>query len=174
MQHQRKLWPMVSVAVVLALSVPTIGSGQSRGLEDGRHNTGVEATNDPALPGSGQMHEEDRTGSTGPSGTRSTSPTSGAIDASGRVTKGAGDSAVTENDRELVSRVRVALSGNPNFPVTEESLHLKADNGIIHLHGWVASDQEREAMASTVRELAGVQGVVNHLQIRTAALEPRR
>lgn len=70
--------------------------------------------------------------------------------------------------------MRLVLSGNLDFPVTEETLHLKVDNGIVHLHGWVSSDQEREAMAATVRDLSGVQGVVNHLQIRTAALEPLR
>ena len=46
--------------------------------------------------------------------------------------------------------------------------------GLSTSTGWVASDQEREAMAETVSDLAGVQGVVNHLQIRTAALEPLR
>lgn len=70
--------------------------------------------------------------------------------------------------------MRLALNGNPDFPVTEETLQLKVDNGIIHLHGWVSSDQEREAMAATVRNLSGVQGVVDHLQIRMAALEPLR
>jgi osmotically-inducible protein OsmY len=132
---------------------------------------GVEAADDEALTGSGQMHEEDRTGTTGPSGSRTTSPMdTGAVDGTGRVTKGYGDYAVTTNDRSLVSQVRMALIGNPEFQATEETIHLKADNGVVHLHGWVSSEQERQAMAATVRDVSGVQEVVNHLQVRSATI----
>jgi len=124
----------------------------------------------PAI-GSGNMQEEDRTGTTGPAGTRSTSSLdNGAVDAMGRAAKSAGDDAVTENDRALVSQVRAALRGRPDFNTAEDTLHLKADNGTIYLYGWVANEQERAAMAETVRDTAGVQEVVNNLQVRTGAL----
>jgi len=124
----------------------------------------------PAI-GSGNMHEEDRTGTTGPAGTRSTSSlNNGAIDSMGRAAKSAGDDAVTENDRALVSQVRTALKGRSDFTSAEDTLHLKADNGTIYLYGWVANAQERAAMAETVRDIAGVQEVVNNLRVRPGAL----
>jgi len=128
----------------------------------------------PAI-GSGNMHEEDRTGTTGPAGSRSTSSlNNGAVDAMGRAAKSAGDDAVTENDRALVSQVRAALRGRPDLNSAEDTLHLKADNGAIYLYGWVANEQERTATAETVRDITGVQGVINNLQVRTRALGAAR
>ncbi len=128
---------------------------------------GATGIDEPPLTGSGGMNEEDRTGTTGPSGTRSTaSLNTGAVDTMGRITKSAGDEAVTENDRALVSQARAALAGNPTINPTEGSVHLKADNGIIYLSGWAANERERLAMAETVRGLTGVQAVVNNLQVR--------
>jgi osmotically-inducible protein OsmY len=68
----------------------------------------------------------------------------------------------------------MALIGNPEFRATEETIHLKADNGVVHLHGWVSGEQERQAMAATVRDVSGVQEVVNHLQVRSATIGPVR
>jgi osmotically-inducible protein OsmY len=93
----------------------------------------------------------------------------GAVDTIGRTTKSYGDYAVTTNDRALISQVRMALGGNPEFQASD-TLHLKADNGTVHLFGWVSSEREREAMEATVRDLSGVQGVVNHLQVRAATI----
>jgi len=131
---------------------------------------GSQAADDQASPGSGQMAEEDRTGSSGPSGTRSTSPlNTGAIDTIGRVTKPAGDYAVTEVDRGLASQLRLALNGHPNLPVTEENVHLVVDNGFVTLQGWVPSEQDRMAIAEHVRGVSGVQGIDNQLRVRSHA-----
>jgi len=124
-----------------------------------------------ALAGSGGMHEEDRTGTSGPSGTRSTSPlNTGAIDPIGRTTKSAGDYAVTENDRALASRIRLALNGNPEVPVTEENLHIKVDNGDVTLQGWVNSERERTTLTDKVRAMSGVKNVNNQLEVRAGSL----
>lgn len=131
---------------------------------------GVAALDDRALPGSGQMAEEDRTGSSGPSGTQSTLPSNtGAIDPVGRVAKPAGDYAVTAVDRALASQVRLALNGNPNFTVTEENVHLVVDNGFVTLQGWASNERERVAIAERVKEITGVQGVDNQLRVRPNA-----
>jgi hyperosmotically inducible protein len=114
--------------------------------------------------GSGSMHQEDRTGTTGPSGSQSTTTQSGSVDPTARVAKPAGDYAATDNDRELVSRIRLALTG-PQFNLTENNLHIVADNGEIALYGWVKSEQEKKAISDRVRTEAGVQGVNNYLRI---------
>jgi len=119
------------------------------------------------------MSEEDRTGSTGPSGTRSTSPTNtGAIDAEGRVAKPAGDSAVTEVDRGLASQIRTSLTGNPNFLATPDNVHLVVNNGFVTLQGWVPSEEDRLAIAAHVQKQAGVQGLNNQLRVRQGANVP--
>jgi len=93
------------------LSISSIALGQSYDRGDQRNNEvteqsrslpsqppaagfpatdsrGVATPDKQVLPGSGKMAKEDRTGSTSPSGTRSTSiPNTGAIDTVGRVTK---------------------------------------------------------------------------------------
>src|SRR5262245_27674092 len=105
MKNHRRLFYAVCITGLTSLNLPSAVMGQNRGSA---------APDGSATTGSGIMSEEDRTGSTGPSGTRSTSPTNtGAIDAEGRVAKPAGDSAVTEVDRGLAAQIRTSLTGNP-------------------------------------------------------------
>lgn len=94
----------------------------------------------------------------------------GAIDPIGSVSKPAGDYVVTEKDRDLASRIRLALIGNPDVSVTEDNIHLKVDNGEVTLHGWVNSEQERAAIAAEVRQLSGVRELNNQLQVRAGSL----
>jgi osmotically-inducible protein OsmY/uncharacterized protein YmfQ (DUF2313 family) len=130
-----------------------------------------------ALLGSGKMAKEDRTGSTGPSGTRSTSiPNTGAVDTAGRVTKPAGDEAVTEVDRGLASGIRSSLLGHPDLLAgSGENVHLIVNNGFVTIQGWVPSEQNRRAIADRIQEHAGVQGIDNQLLVRSeTSLENRR
>jgi osmotically-inducible protein OsmY len=125
------------------------------------------AVGDPHLPGSGSMHESDRTGTTGPTGTRSFTPNSGSVDPLARTTKPAGDYAKTTADRNIAAAVRLALNGNPAFAVTDENVHVTVDNGEVTLQGWVRNEGERRAITTTVGEVAGVQRVNNRLQVRS-------
>jgi len=142
----------------------------------GTDSHGVATANDQALPGSGKMAEEDRTGTTGPSGTRSTSVlNNGAVDAIGRVTKPAGDEAVTEVDRGLASEIRSSLLGHRDFSGNEENVHLIVNNGFVTIQGWAPSEQDRRAIADHIQEQAGVQGIDNQLLVRSqTSLENRR
>lgn len=118
------------------------------------------------MPGSGSMHESDRTGTTSPSGTSSFTPSSGSVDPAARAAKPAGDQATTTADRSIAEAVRVALNGNPAFAATDENVHVKVDNGEVTLQGWVKNEGEKQAISSTVTEVAGVQKVKNQLQVR--------
>jgi osmotically-inducible protein OsmY len=115
------------------------------------------------------MHEEDRTASTGPSGSRPLSTHSGAVDATARATKPSGDHAVTAVDRNLAALVRSALSGDPSLPVRDDNIHVKVDNGHVSLHGWVKSEQEKEMISARVRAVEGVRALDNQLQIASGA-----
>lgn len=135
---------------------------------------GMRAAGDDATAGSGSMDEEDRTGSTGPSGTSSYSSTdTGAIDATARAAKPAGDYATTTNDRGVAARVRTMVQGDPALGVTDDSLHIIVDNGDVTLRGWIQNDQQREAINARVREIPGVQSVRNEMLLRSGAVSSK-
>ena len=120
----------------------------------------------PQLPGSGVMEGTDRTGTTGPSGSRAFSPSDGAVDTIGRMAKPAGDFAATDTDRDLAARIRMAVEGDPALgPILDKSLHIKADNGAVTLLGLVTDEQTKEQINAKVTAIAGVQSVDNKLSI---------
>ncbi|MEW6301541.1 MAG: BON domain-containing protein [Thermodesulfobacteriota bacterium] len=125
---------------------------------------GAAATDDPQETGSGSMHEADRTGTTGPSGSMNAAVDSGPVDPQARLAKPAGDYAVTNVDRDLVARVRLALT-DPQLPVSEDNIHIVADNGEITLFGAVPTEQAKEAIAEKARAQRGVQGVDNRIRV---------
>lgn len=123
-------------------------------------------TQDPSLPGSGSMHETDRTGTTGPSGSRTFSTESGAVDTEARVAKPAGDYAVTDVDRSLVAAIRTQLTGDPELTgVSEDSLHIKANNGAVTLEGRVTTTAVKDKITAAVKDVPGVQSVANHMDV---------
>ncbi|HXG17988.1 MAG TPA: BON domain-containing protein [Methylomirabilota bacterium] len=124
-----------------------------------------EAVGERQETGSGNMHDEDRTGTTGPSGSRSFSTTTGSVDPGERFAKPAGDYAVTTVDRSIAERVRTMLNGDPSLFVTPDNVHIKVDNGYVILSGWANSQQEKDLITERVQEISGVQGVDNHLQV---------
>jgi osmotically-inducible protein OsmY len=111
------------------------------------------------------MHEEDRTGSTGPSGSHLFSTKTGAADATARATKPAGDYVVTTVDRGIAARVRSALSGDSTLLVSDENVHIKVDNGQVILHARVNSEREKEMISDRIREIEGVRALDNQLAI---------
>jgi osmotically-inducible protein OsmY len=111
------------------------------------------------------MHQEDRTSSTGPSGSRSFSTTTSAIDSTARGAKIAGDEAVTAVDRDVAARVRTALSGDLAQPVGDENIHIRVSNGQVILQGWVKSQEEKNRISTKVAGLEGVQGLDNQLVV---------
>ena len=122
--------------------------------------------NSPALPGSGGMDEGDRTGTTGPAGSRSFSTGGGAVDVEARVAKPAGDYAVTDVDRGLAATIRTQLMGDPELVgVTDDSLHIKVNNGAVTLEGQATTTIAKDKITTKVKEIAGVQSVTNDMEI---------
>ncbi len=113
--------------------------------------------------GSGNMHEEDRTSSTGPSGSRPFSTTTSSVDSTARAAKIAGDEAVTAIDRDIAARVRTALSGDLAQPISDQNVHIKVNNGQVILQGRVNTQDEKDVIGAKVARLDGVQGVDNQL-----------
>ena len=112
------------------------------------------------------MHEADRTGTTGPSSSRAFSTESGAVSAEARVTKPAGDYAVANVDRGLAADIRTQLMGDPELAgVTEDSLHIKVNNGAVTLEGRATTAKVKDKITATVKEIAGVQSLTNQMEI---------
>jgi hypothetical protein len=66
----------------------------------------------------------------------------------------AGDFAVTENDRALAARIRVSLEGDPKWVgISEDSLHIRVDNGMVTLQGQVATDTLIMQLGNQVKDL---------------------
>lgn len=189
MQYRIKLWQAFAAVSFSVLTIPVLAHAQSRYEILGRFTgdytetspsvrshsrwwppdrhvgAGVSVLGDEQLPGSGQMADTDRTGTTGPSGTRSFSTNTGPVSSTARVAKPAGDYAFTAVDRGLAARVRQALNGDPSLPVTNENVHLKVISGTVTLEGWVPSRWAKREIGAKVRELSGVRGVDNRLLV---------
>jgi osmotically-inducible protein OsmY len=148
-------WVSTTLGVSALLIVsPAYPSGQLQAAVARRHEVG-----------SGNIHEEDRTSTTGPSGSRPFATSTGSIDASTRVAKPAGDYAVTAADRGIAIRVRSTLNCDPSLSVNDDNLRAKVDNGHLILRGWVDSQRDKNAIGAKVQELEGVQGVDNQLEV---------
>jgi len=120
----------------------------------------------PQLPGSGEMGTTDRTGTTGLSRSEAFSIDSGVVDAIARRAKPAGDYAVTDTDRDLAARIRVAVEGDPGLaPLVGDSFHITVDNGAVTLRGEVLNERVREQINAKVTAIAGSHSVANDLMI---------
>lgn len=159
MQYRFILWPAVSVAGLLLFSVPTPGMGQSRGTSsegaDSNYLSGSVASGHHGTSGSSDVsrHEPEPLFYQ-PITMSEREP----VSQSPFAQNFSPDEFLTQAERDLVERVAVNVAIDP------------ATNGVVHLHGWVSSEQERQAMAATVRDVSGVQEVVNHLQVRSATI----
>ncbi len=66
------------------------------------------------------------------------------------------------NDEDLEELVMAALAKNSETSTMSE-VRVAAQDGVIHLYGVVASDEEMAIVDQLVRDLDGVDDVVNHL-----------
>ena len=120
----------------------------------------------PQLPGSGEMETTDRTGTTGPSGSKAFSINTESVDAIERMAKPAGDYAATDTDRDLAARIRVGVEGDPELaPLLNDSFHIAVNNGTVRLLGEVGDAQAKEQINAKVAALAGVRSVANDLVV---------
>src|SRR3989442_122587 len=104
MRKSRVLKPFTVAAGIAALAWPAFAqSGGKRGITSPFTATAASQPVDSEphqLPGSGEIATTDRTGTTGPSGSRTFSTNRGAVEAIGRTAKPAGDYAATATDRD--------------------------------------------------------------------------
>jgi hypothetical protein len=76
---------------------------------------------------------------------------------------GAGEGAETLPDPDLANKVRSEIFRGQDAPKGDVSVN--AENGAIYLRGEVGSPEEREQLATSARQIKGVQRVVNLLHL---------
>jgi osmotically-inducible protein OsmY len=76
------------------------------------------------------------------------------------------------SDTDIAQAVRNALRWNVFVP--EESITSTVSRGWVTLEGDVQSWHEKEAAARAVRDLAGVHGVANQINVRAPKIDPPR
>jgi len=69
------------------------------------------------------------------------------------------------DDKTLVAEVKAALASDPNAPAL--TIDVEADHGVVSLGGHVNSEAERAAALEAARRVAGVQKVIDNLDIQS-------
>lgn len=73
---------------------------------------------------------------------------------------------VTGNEggsRELLQRVDLAIKGNPHL--SRHQVFCQEQSGIVILHGRVGSFFQKQMAQESLKRLAGVEKVINELQV---------
>jgi hyperosmotically inducible protein len=79
----------------------------------------------------------------------------------------------SEADRQLTAQVQQQLQADAAFAAVAPNLQITAQNGTITLKGNVPSDQEKEKLEATIRNIAGVVSVNNRLQVSLSPTSDR-
>ncbi len=74
------------------------------------------------------------------------------------------------SDAEITADVQKSIQADATLAAA--SIAVQANNGVVVLTGNVANDAERGAAENLARQVAGVKGVVDNLQVVTAATAP--
>lgn len=74
------------------------------------------------------------------------------------------------NDAQIIGQVATKVQADAS--VQTKAIAIQSSNGIVTLSGQVASDAERNAIASDAAQVEGVKTVVNNLTVANAAMPP--
>ncbi len=70
---------------------------------------------------------------------------------------------IDESSRELLQRVDSAIKGNPHL--SRHQVFCQEESGIVILHGRVGSFFQKQMAQEALKRLAGVEKVINELQV---------
>lgn len=68
-------------------------------------------------------------------------------------------------DVDLTQRIRKAVTADDSLSTTAKNVKIITVNGVVTLRGPVKSEQEREKIAATAQQIAGVKQVDNQLEV---------
>jgi osmotically-inducible protein OsmY len=77
-----------------------------------------------------------------------------------------GEQSNTKSDVELTREIRKAVVKDPALSTLGHNVKIVAVNGTVTLRGPVKTEEERTAVASKAKEIAGAAKVDNHLEVK--------
>ncbi|HET6962096.1 MAG TPA: BON domain-containing protein [Terriglobia bacterium] len=75
------------------------------------------------------------------------------------------DQAENEADRQVSANVRKAVVADDSLSINAQNIKIVTSNGYVTLRGPVKTDREKEAIGAKAKQVAGVLGVTNLLEV---------
>jgi hyperosmotically inducible protein len=75
------------------------------------------------------------------------------------------DQAENEADREVSANVRKAVVADDSLSMNAQNVKIVTSNGYVTLRGPVKTEREKEAIAAKAKQVTGVLGVTNLLEV---------
>ena len=75
------------------------------------------------------------------------------------------DQAENEADRDISANVRKAVVADDSLSINAQNIKIVTSNGYVTLRGPVKTDREKEAIGAKAKQVAGVLGVTNLLEV---------
>ena len=75
------------------------------------------------------------------------------------------DQAENDADREVSANVRKAIVGDDSLSVNAQNVKIVTSNGNVTLRGPVKTEREKESIEAKAKQVAGVHGVTNLLEV---------
>jgi len=82
-------------------------------------------------------------------------------------TKTAGDQSENEADRKITQEVRKAIVDDDKLSTSAQNVKIITNDGQVTLRGPVKTEEEKKAIESKAKQVAGVKNVENQLEIAT-------
>jgi hyperosmotically inducible protein len=77
----------------------------------------------------------------------------------------AGDQSETEADREITANIRKAVVADDSLSINAQNVKIITVNGVVTLRGPVKSEKEKMAIEAKAKQVVGVKGVNNLIEI---------
>jgi hyperosmotically inducible periplasmic protein len=115
----------------------------------------------------GCSKEQDRAGQTGSKSSPSVAPDNTAKNERDRndATKTAGDQSENEADRKITQEVRKSIVDDDKLSTNAQNVKIITNDGQVTLRGPVKTQEEKKAIESKAKQVAGVKNVENQLEI---------
>jgi hyperosmotically inducible periplasmic protein len=115
----------------------------------------------------GCSKEQDRADQTGSSSSVAADNTAKNERDRNDASKTAGDQSENEADRKITQEVRKSIVDDDKFSTSAQNVKIITNDGQVTLRGPVKTEEEKKAIESKAKQVAGVKNVENQLEIAT-------
>jgi hyperosmotically inducible periplasmic protein len=115
----------------------------------------------------GCSKEQDRADQTGSSSSVAADNTAKNKRDRNDASKTTGDQSENEADRKITQEVRKSIVDDDKFSTSAQNVKIITNDGQVTLRGPVKTEEEKKAIESKAKQVAGVKNVENQLEIAT-------